>query len=65
MEFWAQIKPNKHEDLMLYWSQTCLRHVLEFGIWQYTPLRTKLSKSYRIWYGFWKMGKSINMEEVG
>ena len=33
MEFWAQIRPNNHGDLMLYWSQTCLRYVLEFGIW--------------------------------
>ena len=21
--------------MISYWSQTCLRHVLEFGIWQY------------------------------
>ena len=34
MEFWAQIWPNNHGNLMLYWSQTCLGHVLKFGIWQ-------------------------------
>jgi len=27
MEFWTQIRPNNHSDLMSYWSQTCLRHV--------------------------------------
>jgi len=36
MEFWTQIRPNNYRDLMLYWSQTCLGHVSEFGIWHPT-----------------------------
>ena len=46
MKFWAQIKPNNYRDLMLYQSQTCLRYILELGIWYNRVKKTKRKKLF-------------------